>query len=176
MNSVIILGLPGSGKSTYGKKLAEKLGTIHISFGELYREMKEKKELEEYKGKKLDEILLGRLMELVNPSEMEWIVIDGPNIAHFELINNLFPIRRTINMNYDFSNNEERKLIIERMLKRARNDDENEEMIIKRIIIKDVLYRKNKFMLNKFIKCHKKRNNLIFEEISAFCNLDEIKF
>ena len=42
MKNIVLIGLPGSGKGTQAKKLAEEIGFQHISTGELIREEQEK--------------------------------------------------------------------------------------------------------------------------------------
>jgi len=175
MNSIILLGLPGSGKSTYGKLLAEKLGTIHISFGDIYRSIKNEEGNENLKGKIMDEKILGKLLEKVSP-DREWVVIDGLRPMYFELINNLFKIKKIIRMVYDVNNLDEFNKIVNRMKIRNRTEDGDEEMIKNRIRGNYEIMKKNEFPIKKFIKNFKKTNGLEYKEISAFYDMNNIIF
>ena len=173
MNSIIILGLPGSGKSTYGRLLAERLGTIHISFGDIYRSIKSEEGNENLKGKELDEKLLGKLLEMVSP-DLEWVVIDGLRPMYFNLINNLFKIKKIIKMTYDVNDVVQFNKIVERMKNRNREEDGTEEMIKNRIIGNYEITKKNEFIIRKFIKNYSKVNGLEYKEINSFYDLNNI--
>jgi adenylate kinase len=81
-----MLGKPGSGKGTVGKMLSEKLGIIHISSGELFRNYIKKagavgKQIEEYvlNGKLVPDELAIKLVEkrLLEEDCKDGVILDG---------------------------------------------------------------------------------------------------
>lgn len=83
---IIMLGKPGSGKGTVGKMLSEKLGTTHISSGELFRSYIKNageigKEIEKYvsQGNLVPDELAIKLVEkrLLEEDCKNGVILDG---------------------------------------------------------------------------------------------------
>ena len=77
MRRIILLGAPGSGKSTQGQKLAEFLGCAWISTGELFRKSEDPRVKEQLKTEKLidDETTFALLANEL--SGVQDAIIDG---------------------------------------------------------------------------------------------------
>lgn len=77
MRRIVLFGMPGSGKSTQGQKLAAELGYPWISTGEILRKSKEAWVQEKLKTSELfdDHIVLQLLKEALSGSENA--IIDG---------------------------------------------------------------------------------------------------
>ena len=77
MRRILLMGCPGSGKSTQGQKLAEFLGYPWISTGEILRSSKEQWIVEKLKTAELfDDDFVGNILENAL-SEVEDAIIDG---------------------------------------------------------------------------------------------------
>ncbi len=83
---LILLGLPGAGKGTQAKVLAEKQGLLHISTGDMFREAAAEgtelgKQAQEYMnaGKLVpDEVTIGMLLErIAKPDARKGLMLDG---------------------------------------------------------------------------------------------------
>ena len=160
MNSIIILGLPGSGKSTMGKYLSNIHKCQHISLGEIYRNFKFENDERNNINDNLSQYLVSRLMEKVSPEE-NMVIIDGIQPDQLNLIHHIYPISKIIKMVYNPNDESELNDIIKRMEERNREDDSN---------IKDRIFRHYNRMIKKekVLQRFKSFKRIEYKEVSSF--------
>ncbi|QQR53134.1 nucleoside monophosphate kinase [bacterium] len=123
---IILMGPTGSGKSTQGELLAQKLHGVHLSSGHLLREHPSTKHLME-SGKLVEadlvEQVVGDVIDTIAQSQP--IVLDGfprtQSNVHWidtELIKHGRSLRQVILLEVD------KKVILERLRQRQRSDDD----------------------------------------------------
>jgi len=115
---IVLLGAPGSGKGTQGKKLAEKLGIPQISTGDLLRAAvaaetplgKQAKAVMEAGQLVSDEIVMGLIRErLAEPDTEPGFILDGfpRNLAQAEALDAMLeeldkPLQVALHIDVDF--------------------------------------------------------------------------
>lgn len=139
--NIVLLSLPGGGKGTLGKKLAEKYGYTLISTGDILRE--EKKSGSEI-GKKINDILgKGNLVpdEIVNEIVKNKLtnfegqfILDGfpRTVPQGDFLDTIADIGLVIYL--EVSDNTIRERILERGKTSGREDDQNVDIINRRIL------------------------------------------
>lgn len=122
MNDVIVvMGLPGTGKSTLGKQVATICGYKYISTGDIARELADKSWQD--KGELAPETFIRtRFMEEVSKANSlgyKGLIIDGMprTIEQVYFISSLFPSIKYINLHASHD------VLIYRLSKRGREDD-----------------------------------------------------
>ncbi len=140
--SILIFGPPGSGKGTQAERLAENLDLHHFSTGDMFRELKEKEDLDELEQEILNTMTIDdgnfvsdeQTMKLFGKRLTEFpekkLLLDGipRTIAQADELNNLVDVEKLIYL--DVPDEE----LVRRILLRGRVDD-TEETVKKRIEI-----------------------------------------
>ena len=130
MRILVLMGLPGTGKSVVGKAIAKSKGYGYISTGDIARELKDKTWMQ--KGQLADEnYVRTRFIEEVEKlitQEVEGIVVDGMprTVEQVDFLASLF-----FSIDYVILD-AEHETIFDRLYKRGREDD-NFSTITKRI-------------------------------------------
>lgn len=120
MRRVLLLGAPGSGKSTQGQMLAEKLGWKWISTGELLRTSKEPWVIEKLKTAELfpDEVIFELLSEAL--SGVDEVILDGAVRTKAQALHALSP---EIGLDAVIELTVPREELLNRMFQRERDQD-----------------------------------------------------
>lgn len=138
MNRIILLGGPGSGKSTYSKSLSEHFNIPHISVGELMREeQKINPEVDKYvsAGELVPtDIIIDILKERLSESDS----VDGYILDGFPRSMEQVEAMETEDIEYDYvvNLNVSEDEVVMRLTARGREDD-TPEIIKKRLSIFD---------------------------------------
>ncbi len=148
MINIVLLGLPGSGKSTHGKRIAEKHNLFYLEAGNIIREEIDKNtdlgsQLKKYveTGDLVPDELIKKVLEPVLEEQisMRGIVFDGfpRTTEQAEYLSEFLESKGTkihfvILLKIDDSTAKER-ILETRQKEEARPDDTNEELVDKRI-------------------------------------------
>lgn len=127
MNGIILLGPPGSGKSTVGRELAKQLNMVYVSSGDIARRLAEK---DEWTSESLDsggmanedlmrKEIYGILYE-INVRNREFVLDGFPRFEEqWEWLRGKFPIIKSVFVDTPVYK------CIDRLRKRGRRDDVN---------------------------------------------------
>ena len=129
MKRVLLLGAPGSGKSTQGQMLAKELGWKWVSTGELLRSSKEPWVIEKLKTAELfpDEVIFELLSEAL--SGVNEVILDGAVRTREQALYALSP---EIELDTVVEISVPREELLKRVLQRGRDQD-TEEIAIQRL-------------------------------------------
>lgn len=143
---ILLLGAPGAGKGTQAKRLVQKLGTIHVSTGDMLRAAvaagtevgKQAQAVMERGDLVSDEIVVGVASErLGQPDASKGFVLDGfpRTVAQAQALDSLLgaagtPLERCVALEVDV------EVVVDRLLKRAQQEgrsDDTEDTIRNRM-------------------------------------------
>ena len=129
MKRVLLLGAPGSGKSTQGQMLAKDWGIKWISTGELLRESKEPWVVQKLKTAELfpDEMIFKILKEAISGEEK--VILDGAVRTKAQA---LYAVSPEIGLDTVVELEVPREELLKRVLDRGRDQD-TEEIIVQRL-------------------------------------------
>lgn len=158
MKVIVFIGLPGTGKSTLGKKVATIRGYQYISTGDIARELLDKSW--QSKGELAPEnYIRTRFMEEVSKAKelgVKGVVIDGMprTVEQVYFISSLFPSIQYIILNAPY------EVLVHRLYKRGRTDD-TENVIKKRIEDADNNMIKIQSYITKFLPYNIRRDYIL---------------
>lgn len=167
---IVLLGLPGSGKGTQGKKLSEVLGIPHISIGDCVREIlktdtplaKEIKDFHSDKWKPLPDSLANKIFQEF--SQVDCIVDGFPRNVEQLKVFDPQAVDRFIYLEIS------EKESCDRVLKRNRSDDAllfwQARMEVERSRLPALINATNAITINA-----EKHEDRVFQEIKCFINL-----
>lgn len=164
---ILIMGLPGSGKTVQARKIAQELGFCLIKTGEILRELskidtKEGKIIKNVleNGELVDDMVVGEIVmnRLQNPDCKNGFVVDGYPRSESQLKNFNPGFDKVIYL--DIPENQ----AIKRLIERGRGDD------TKRLITKRLAIQKKE--LDGLLKYYGSAGNLL--EIDATKTIDEV--
>lgn len=177
MKNIILLGMPGSGKGTMGKKLVEEFGFTHLSTGDLIRDEQKKKTKIGLLADRLinqgnflpDQVIIQMFQQFIqdNPTDVGYIFDGYPRTKdqakhlHAFLLKSKIPLTAAVYLELD------QLQAVLRLLKRAEIEgrkDDTKPVIEKRIGI----YKAKTFPLVKFFS---DMNKLVRVESGG--NIDE---
>lgn len=129
MKRVLLLGAPGSGKSTQGQMLAEELGWKWVSTGELLRESDEPWVIEKLKTAELfpDEVIFELLSKAL--SGVDEVILDGAVRTKAQALYALSP---EIGLDAVVEILVPKEELLKRVLQRGRDQD-TEEIAVQRL-------------------------------------------
>jgi len=148
MMNIILLGLPGSGKSTHGKKIAEKYGLYYLESGEIFRKKAKKdtetgRELKKYlnQGKLVPDATVKEVMaqEIEENIQTKGFVFDGfPRTSEqAQFLDKLLQEKGTsvhIIIHLKINKDQAKKRIVEKRRKEEdRVEDKSDELVENRI-------------------------------------------
>ncbi|WP_185873693.1 nucleoside monophosphate kinase [Blattabacterium cuenoti] len=158
MRHIILFGPPGCGKGTQAKILSKKLGFIHLSTGDIFRNhIKNKTSLGEKaryyinKGFLVPDIITNNMLniEIKKTFNYKGIIYDGYPRTKYQIFSLEKFLKKSYlgDINLIFSFSIEKELLTNRLLKRGktslRDDDINIKIVQKRI---EEFYKKTAFI------------------------------